>query len=183
MLVRIDGELGAGVTPKDVVLAVIGQLGTAGGTGYAIEFAGQVMRNMSVEGRMTVCNMAIEAGARSGMVAYDQNTEDYIKGRPYAPNGEQWEQAVTAWKDLHSDAGAEFDKVIEIDGASIQPQVTWGTSPEMVAPVTAVVSNPTDADDAVKREGQERALQYMDLAAGMPISDIKIDRVFYWFLY
>ena len=160
------------------MLAVIGELGTAGGTGYAIEFAGEVMRNMSVEGRMTVCNMAIEAGARSGIVAYDSNTESYIKGRPYAPTEDQWEQAVTAWQDLHSDEGAYFDKVIEINGADIQPQVTWGTSPEMVAPITAVVPNPIDADDAVKREGQERALEYMALKAGMPISEIKIDRVF-----
>lgn len=178
MLVRIDGKLGAGVTPKDVVLAVIGEIGTAGGTGYAIEFAGEVMRDMSVEGRMTVCNMAIEAGARSGMVAYDKNTEQYIKGRPYAPTDEQWEQAISVWKELHSDEGAHFDKVIEINGAEILPQVTWGTSPEMVAPVTAVVPNPNDATDAVQREGQERALEYMDLEAGMSISDIKVDRVF-----
>ncbi len=178
LLIKIDGKLGVGVTPKDVILAVIGEIGTAGGTGYAIEFGGEVIRTMSMEGRMTVCNMAIEAGARVGMVAVDDITLDYVKGRPYAPKGEQWDQAVAYWKTLHSDADAKFDRVVEVDGASIKPQVSWGTSPEMVVAVDANVPNPSDFADDVKRRAAERALEYMGLQAGQPITSIKLDRVF-----
>lgn len=178
MLVKVDGELGIGVTPKDVVLHVIGVIGTAGGTGYAIEFGGDVFRAMSMEGRMTVCNMAIEAGARVGLVAVDQITIDYVEGRPFAPKGEQWEQAVSAWADLVSDADAEFDSVIEIDAADIEPQVTWGTSPEMVVGVSGQVPNPANETDQVTIDGINRALQYMGLEADQNITDIKLDRVF-----
>lgn len=178
LLVRVDGTLGHGVTAKDVVLAIIGEIGTAGGTGYAIEFAGEVFRNMSMEGRMTVCNMAIEAGARAGMVAVDGITLDYVKGRHFAPAGELWERAVEAWSDLHSDDDAVFDKVVEIDGSSIKPQVSWGTSPEMVLPVDGVLPDPDEETDPVKKEGITRALQYMGLKAGQAISQIAVDRVF-----
>lgn len=178
MLVRIDGQLLTGVTAKDAVLAVIGKIGTAGGNGYAIEFGGQVIRDMSMEGRMTVCNMAIEAGARVGMVAVDDTTLDYVKGRPYAPAGEQWEQAVTAWRDLHSDADAHFDAIVELRGEDIKPQVTWGTSPEMVLPVDGVVPNPEDIEDSSRREGVERALEYMGLTGGMAITEIRPQKVF-----
>jgi 3-isopropylmalate/(R)-2-methylmalate dehydratase large subunit len=178
LLIKVNGKLGAGVTPKDVVLAVIGEIGTAGGNGSAIEFGGEVMRAMSMEGRMTVCNMAIEAGARVGMVAVDNITLDYVKGRPYAPKGEQWDQAVAYWKTLHSDIDAKFDRVVEIDGNTIQPQVSWGTSPEMVASIDANVPNPADFSDPTKRSAVERALQYMGLTAGQPIKSIKLDRVF-----
>jgi 3-isopropylmalate/(R)-2-methylmalate dehydratase large subunit len=178
MLVRVDGELGVGVTAKDVVLAVIAHLGTAGGTGYAIEFGGEVFRTMSMEGRMTVCNMAIEAGARVGMVAVDDITLEYVKGRKFAPTGELWQQAVANWQTLHSDVDAVFDAVIEFKGEDIQPQVSWGTSPEMVLPVSGLVPDPEQMDDPVKREGAARALSYMDLQAGQPLTDIKVDRVF-----
>ena len=178
MLVRIDGKLGVGVAAKDVVLAVIGKIGTAGGTGYAIEFGGQVIRDMSMEGRMTICNMAIEAGARVGMVAVDETTIDYVKGRPFAPNEQEWEQAVSYWQTLHSDPDAHFDAVVELDGSSIEPQVTWGTSPEMVAAVGAVVPAPNDFSDPVQRSACERALTYMGLSAGQAITDITLDRVF-----
>ena len=178
MLVRVDGELAPGVTAKDVVLAIIGKIGTAGGTGYAIEFGGEVMRKLSMEGRMTVCNMAIEAGARAGMVAVDQVTLDYVKDKPYAPKGEHWDAAVQNWSRLHSDDDAVFDAVIELRGEEIEPQVSWGTSPEMVAPVNALVPNPADERDATKRAGIERALEYMGLSAGQKISEIKLDRVF-----
>jgi len=178
MLVRVDGELGLGVTPKDVVLHVIGVIGTAGGTGYAIEFGGDVFRNMSMEGRMTVCNMAIEAGARVGLVSVDQITLDYVEGRAFAPKGEQWDMAVAAWKDLVSDDDAEFDEVIVINGADIEPQVTWGTSPEMVVGVSAQVPNPANETDQVKIDGINRALEYMGLNADQNITDIKLDRVF-----
>lgn len=178
MLVRVDGELGKGVTAKDVVLAIIGEIGTAGGTGYAIEFAGKVFEDMSMEGRMTVCNMAIEGGARVGMVAVDQTTIDYVKGRPYAPKGEQWDMAVAAWADLHSDADAEFDHVVVLNGSEIEPQVTWGTSPEMVLPVSAQVPNPAKEKDDVKSAGISRALEYMGLTAEQNITDIQLDRVF-----
>jgi len=178
MLVRVDGELRAGVTAKDVVLAIIGKIGTAGGTGYAIEFGGDVIRNMSMEGRMTVCNMAIEGGARAGMVAVDQITLDYVKGKPYAPKGEHWDLAVEAWSDLHSDVDAEFDAVVELRGEDIEPQVSWGTSPEMVAPISANVPDPAAEGDATKRTGIVRALEYMGLEAGQKISDIHLDRVF-----
>jgi len=178
MLVSVDGELGAGVTAKDVVLAVIGEIGTAGGTGYAIEFGGEAIRSLSVEGRMTVCNMAIEAGARAGMVAVDDKTIEYVKGRPYAPSDAQWDAAVAQWRDLVSDADAKFDREVHIDAASIQPQVSWGTSPEMVASVDDSVPDPTQQSDPVKRSGMEKALAYMDLKAGTPIRDIQIDKVF-----
>lgn len=178
MLVRVNGRAGPGVTAKDLVLAIIGEIGTAGGTGYAIEFGGEAIMDLSVEGRMTVCNMAIEAGARAGMVAVDAKTIDYVKGRPYAPRGEQWEQAVAAWRELHSDADAHFDRVVELDAAEIQPQVTWGTSPEMVAPVGDKVPDPAAESDPVKRGGIEKALAYMGLEANMPITAIKLDRVF-----
>jgi len=178
MLVRVDGVLGAGVTPKDVVLAIIGQIGTAGGNGHAIEFGGQVFRDMSMEGRMTVCNMAIEAGARVGMVAADDKTIAYFDGKPFAPTGEQWDAAVAYWQTLHSDADAVFDTVVVMDGAAIEPQVSWGTSPEMVVPVTATVPTLDDAEDAVERSSFERAYQYMGLKAGQKITDIQLDRVF-----
>ncbi|WP_192879388.1 3-isopropylmalate dehydratase large subunit [Microbulbifer sp. A4B17] len=178
MLVRVDGQLRPGVTAKDVVLAIIGKIGTAGGTGYAIEFGGEVMRNMSMEGRMTVCNMAIEGGARAGMVAVDQITLDYVKGKPYAPKDEMWDRAVEAWSHLHSDDDAVFDEVVVLVGEDIEPQVSWGTSPEMVAPISAQVPTPSDESDATKRTGMERALEYMGLNAGQNISDIKLDRVF-----
>ena len=178
MQINVDGQLGAGVTAKDVVMAIIGQIGTAGGTGYAIEFTGQVFRDMSMDGRMTVCNMAIEAGARVGMVAVDQTTVDYVKGRPFAPNGEQWAAAVEYWQTLHSDADAVFDAVVELDGAQIVPQVSWGTSPEMVIPVTAAVPTLQDAKDELQREEWTRAYKYMGLQAGQALSDIQLDRVF-----
>ena len=178
MLVSVDGKVGAGVTAKDIVLAIIGEIGTAGGTGYAIEFAGEAIADLSMEGRMTVCNMAIEGGARAGLIAVDDTTINYVKGRPYAPTGEVWDQAVTAWQDLHSDEGAHFDHVVRLDAKSIEPQVTWGTSPEMVVPVTANVPNPTDEADAVKSQGISAALEYMGLKAGQPINEIKVDKVF-----
>lgn len=178
MLVRVDGELGPGVSPKDVVLAIIGHIGTAGGTGYAIEFGGKVFEDMSMEGRMTVCNMAIEAGARVGMVAVDQTTLDYVEGRTYAPKGEMWSQAVAEWRQLHSDDDACFDEIVVIDGSGIEPQVSWGNSPEMVQPINGNVPDPSQESDQVKREGIERALVYMGLTAGQAISDIHLDRVF-----
>ncbi|WP_444904275.1 3-isopropylmalate dehydratase large subunit [Microbulbifer sp. CnH-101-E] len=178
MLVRVDGTLLPGVTAKDVVLAIIGKIGTAGGTGYAIEFGGEVIRKMSMEGRMTVCNMAIEAGARAGMVAVDQITLDYVKGKPYTPKGEQWNRAVEAWRHLHSDDDADFDQVVVLQGEEIEPQVSWGTSPEMVVPISASVPDPAAETDATKSTGMLRALEYMGLSAGQKISDIRLDRVF-----
>ncbi len=178
MLIEVRGKVGRGVTAKDIVLAIIGEIGTAGGTGYAIEFGGEAIRDLSVEGRMTVCNMAIEAGARAGFVAVDDKTIEYVKGRPFAPKGELWEKAVESWRQLHSDEGAEFDKVVVIEAASIEPQVTWGTSPEMVVPVGATVPNPDDEPDPVKAAGMRRALEYMDLEPGTSITDIAVDKVF-----
>ncbi|MFV0478540.1 MAG: 3-isopropylmalate dehydratase large subunit [Parahaliea sp.] len=178
MLVRIDGRLQAGVTAKDVVLAVIGVIGTAGGTGYAMEFGGEAVRAMSMEGRMTLCNMSIEAGARAGMVSVDDITLDYIKGRTYAPKGEQWQQAVAAWRALHSDDEAVFDKVLELRAEDIAPQVTWGTSPEMVLPVEGFLPDPEQQATATASESVRRALAYMGLKAGMAITDIRLDRVF-----
>jgi len=178
MLVRVTGAVKEGITGKDIVLAIIGEIGTAGGTGYAIEFGGEAIANLSMEGRMTVCNMAIEAGARAGMIAVDQTTIDYVEGRTFAPIGVQWDLAVANWANLHSDDDAEFDKVIEIDGSKIQPQVTWGTSPEMVLPIDANIPNPESESDPVKRESIERALVYMDLKAGMAIKDIQLDSIF-----
>ncbi|MEY4210364.1 MAG: hypothetical protein RLZ92_743 [Pseudomonadota bacterium] len=178
MLIKVNGQVGLGVTAKDIVLAIIGKIGTAGGTGYTIEFAGTAIQALSMEGRMTVCNMAIEAGARAGLVAVDDTTIDYYQGRPYAPKGDDWAMAVRYWQRLHSDSDAKFDKVVELNAAEIKPQVTWGTSPEMVVPVDANVPNPADEADPVKREGMQRALQYMGLEAGQAITDIKVDRVF-----
>ncbi|HDY97921.1 MAG TPA: 3-isopropylmalate dehydratase large subunit [Pseudomonas sabulinigri] len=178
MLVNVEGKLGFGVTAKDVVLAVIGKIGTAGGNEHAIEFAGSAIRDLSVEGRMTICNMAIEAGARVGLVACDQKTIDYVKGRPYSPKGADWDAAVSTWQDLVSDANAHFDTVVELDAAAIKPQVSWGTSPEMVVAVDALVPDPQQEVDAVKRSGYQRALQYMGLEANQPITSIKLDRVF-----
>ncbi len=178
MLVRINGHVGAGVTAKDIVLAIIGKIGTAGGTGYTIEFAGEAIEDLSVEGRMTVCNMAIEGGARAGIVAVDQKTIDYVKGRPFAPQGAMFEQAAAAWRDLHSDAGAHFDCVVELEAADIMPQVSWGTSPEMVVSVTAQVPNPDAESDAIKANGMRKALAYMGLQAGQTIDSINVDKVF-----
>lgn len=178
MLVNVNGRLADGVTAKDLVLAVIGKIGTAGGTGFTIEFAGEAIRALSIEERMTICNMAIEAGARSGLVAVDDKTIDYVRGRPFAPTGASWERAVAAWRDLHSDPGAHFDAVVEIDASTIQPQVTWGTSPEMVVSVGAAVPDPAKESDPVRADGMRRALTYMDLKAGTPIRDIHIDKVF-----
>ncbi len=178
MLVRIDGRAAPGVTAKDLTLAVIGRIGTAGGTGCAIEYAGEAVAALSMEARMTLCNMAIEAGARAGMVAVDDTTIEYLRGRPWAPAGELWERAVETWRELHSDPGAHFDEVVVIDAAEIRPQVSWGTSPEMVAPVDGRVPRPEDFSDPVRRRGAERALEYMGLEAGMPIRDIRPDKVF-----
>ncbi|MGA0936853.1 MAG: 3-isopropylmalate dehydratase large subunit [Sedimenticolaceae bacterium] len=178
MKVEIVGPTAPGITAKDIVLAIIGEIGTAGGTGYAIEFAGQGITDLSMEGRMTLCNMAIEGGARSGFVAVDQKTIDYVKGRPYSPTEAQWDQAVAYWNTLHSDEGAQFDKVVTIEGSSIKPQVTWGTSPEMVVSVDANVPDPAKESDAVKAEGMSRALTYMGLEANTPINQIAIDKVF-----
>ena len=188
MLVQVDGALQPGVSAKDVALAIIGAIGTAGGTGYSIEFGGSTIRSLSMEGRMTLCNMAIEAGARAGMVAVDEKTIEYVKGRPFAPGtdpatgafvgGEEWEAAVAYWNTLKSDSGAQFDRVVELDGSAIEPQVTWGTSPEMVVGVSARVPNPAQEADASKRSAMERALVYMDLQADTPIQQIAIDKVF-----
>ncbi len=178
MQVKIEGKLGTGVTAKDIALAVIGKIGTAGGTGYAVEFAGSTVRGLSMEGRMTLCNMAIEAGARAGMVAADDTTIEYLKGRPYAPQGALWDQAVAYWRTLQSDEGAQFDQVITLDAPAIRPQVTWGTSPEMVVSVDDRVPDPANAPDVVKRGDWERALQYMGLQANTPIREISIDKVF-----
>lgn len=178
MLIKVNGQLNPGVTAKDVVLAIIGHIGTAGGTGYTIEFGGEAIQSLSVEGRMTVCNMAIEAGARAGIVAVDQKTIDYVKGRPFAPSGELWDQAVSAWQDMHTDSDATFDKVVELDAADIVPQVSWGTSPEMVAPVTGNIPDPANAATESKRNNYLQALKYMGLEPGMAIQSIKLDRVF-----
>ena len=178
MRVTVNGEVGHGVTPKDIVLAVIGKIGTAGGNGHAIEFAGSVFRNMSIEGRMTVCNMAIEAGARVGMVAVDEKTISYCEGRQFVPKGDLWNLAVTYWETLVSDDDAVFDSEIEMHAEDIAPQVTWGTSPEMVAPVTAIVPDPKDQPEGDRRKGITRALEYMGLKGGMPITSIAVDRVF-----
>ncbi|RRQ23390.1 3-isopropylmalate dehydratase large subunit [Guyparkeria sp. SCN-R1] len=178
MQVRVDGELGPGVTAKDVVLAIIGKIGTAGGTGYAIEFAGSAIESLSIEGRMSVCNMSIEAGARAGMVAVDEKTVDYFRDKPFAPTGEMFEQAAAYWRTLKSDPDAEFDKVVVLDGTKIEPQVSWGTSPEMVGPVNGRVPDPSAESDPVKAEGMRKALAYMGLEANTPMTDIQIDKVF-----
>ena len=178
MLIKVNGQLNSGVTAKDVVLAIIGHIGTAGGTGYTIEFGGEAIQSLSVEGRMTVCNMAIEAGARAGIVAVDEKTIEYVKGRPFAPTGETWDLAEAAWRDLVSDADAEFDAVVELEAADIAPQVSWGTSPEMVAPVTGNVPDPALMTNESKRNNYQQALKYMGLEAGTPIQSIQLDRVF-----
>ena len=179
LLVRVEGKLSLGCSAKDVVLAIIGRIGTAGGTGYTIEFAGSTIRALSMEGRMTVCNMAIEAGARAGLVGVDETTIAYVKGRPFSPSaGLEWEQAVRYWSTLHSDAGAHFDLVVELDATQIRPQVTWGTSPEMVLSIDDRVPDPDREKDASKRGAIERALSYMALEPNKPITDILIDKVF-----
>ena len=178
MLVRVEGVLAKGCSAKDIVLAVIGQVGTAGGTGFTIEFAGRAIRTLSMEGRMTVCNMAIEAGARAGLVAVDDTTIAYVKGRPFSPTGAEWDMAVAYWKTLQSDPGAPWDRVVELDAAQVRPQVTWGTSPEMVVSIEDRVPDPEREKDAGKREAIERALTYMALTPNKLISDIRIDKVF-----
>jgi 3-isopropylmalate/(R)-2-methylmalate dehydratase large subunit len=178
MLVRVDGTLTRGCSAKDIVLAIIGRIGTAGGTGYTIEFGGSAIRALSMEGRMTVCNMAIEAGARAGLVAVDETTIAYVKGRPFSPTGLEWEQAAAYWRTLRSDEDAAWDAVVELDAAQIRPQVTWGTSPEMVLSVEDRVPDPDREKDANKRGAMERALQYMALEPNKPIADIRIDKVF-----
>ena len=178
MLIRVDGQLPRGVTAKDIVLAIIGRIGTAGGTGYALEFGGSAIRALSMEGRMTICNMAIEAGARAGMVAVDETTIEYVRGRPYAPSEEEWDRAVEYWRTLHSDEGAQFDRVVELDASRIEPQVTWGTSPEMVTTIGGRVPDPAEMDDPRRRESAERALQYMGLEANTPMTEIQLDQVF-----
>ena len=178
MLVRVDGRLQPGSTAKDIVLAVIGKIGTAGGTGYTIEFAGEAIRNLTMEGRMTLCNMAIEAGARAGIVAVDETTIEYIKGRPYAPKGPALLQAMQYWRTLHSDADAKFDAVVELRAEEIDPQVTWGTSPEMVLSISDRVPDPEKERDPNKRSAMERALEYMNLIPNTPLSSIAIDKVF-----
>ncbi|KAB0584890.1 3-isopropylmalate dehydratase large subunit [Ideonella dechloratans] len=178
MLVKVEGALPKGCGAKDIVLAIIGKIGTAGGTGYTIEFAGSAIRALSMEGRMTVCNMAIEAGARAGLVAVDDTTINYVKGRPFSPSGVELEQAIAYWRTLHSDPGAHFDKVVELDAAQIRPQVTWGTSPEMVLSIEDRVPDPDKEKDAVKRDAMERALTYMGLEPNKALADVRIDKVF-----
>jgi len=178
MRVRVDGAIPPGVTAKDIVLAIIGKIGTAGGTGHAIEFAGSAIEQLSVEGRMTVCNMAIEAGARAGMIAVDDKTIEYFRGRPYAPKSGMWDTAVKSWRELKTDADARFDKEVVLNTADLKPQVSWGTSPEMVVPVDGAVPDPQKETDAVKRTGMQQALKYMDLEPGTPIRDIRLDKIF-----
>jgi 3-isopropylmalate/(R)-2-methylmalate dehydratase large subunit len=178
MLVRVNGRLGRGVTAKDVALALIGTIGTAGGTGYAIEYAGSTVQALSMEGRMTLCNMSIEAGARAGLIAADDTTIGYLRGRPYAPAGELWDRAVAYWRTLRSDPGAKFDRVVELNAADVKPQVTWGTSPEMVVSVDGRVPDPDKEKDPIRREGMERALNYMALEPNTLMSAIKVDKVF-----
>jgi 3-isopropylmalate/(R)-2-methylmalate dehydratase large subunit len=178
MRVRVEGKVHPGIAAKDIVLAIIGKIGTAGGTGHAIEFAGDAISRLSVEGRMTVCNMAIEAGARAGMIAVDETTVEYFHGRPYAPKGAQWDMAVKAWGDLHSDSDARFDKEIALNAADIKPQVTWGTSPEMVVAVDGVVPDPDKETDSVRRGSMLQALKYMGLKPGTPMRDISLDKIF-----
>jgi 3-isopropylmalate/(R)-2-methylmalate dehydratase large subunit len=178
MLIRVDGKAGPGVTAKDIILAIIGKIGTAGGTGYAIEFGGQAIQDLSMEGRMTLCNMAIEAGARAGFVAVDSKTIDYVRNRPYAPAEDDWDKAVAYWQTLHSDEGAKFDKVVTLDAAAIDPQVTWGTSPEMVTSISGSVPDPAKEPDETRASGMRRALEYMGLEPDTPITEIRPDKVF-----
>lgn len=178
MLISVDGQVGPGVTAKDIVLAIIGKIGTAGGTGCTLEFAGEAIRNLSMEGRMSVCNMSIEAGARAGMIAVDDTTVEYLKNRPFSPSAEHWAQAESSWRELQSDDDAHFDEVVHLEASSIEPQVSWGTSPEMVTSVNGKVPDPASDELAAKREGYSRALEYMDLQPATPISQIMLDRVF-----
>jgi len=178
MLVSVEGDLPFGITAKDLILAIIGHIGTAGGTGHVIEYAGSAIRNLSMEGRMTVCNMSIEAGARAGLVAPDETTFEYLKGRPMAPKGAAWEQALAFWKTLPSDPGARYDTEAKLDTAKVAPQITWGTSPQDVLPVTGAVPNPADERDPLKRQAMERSLQYMGLTPGTPLQEVKIERAF-----
>ena len=178
MQILVEGSLGTGVTAKDIALAIIGKIGTAGGNGYAIEFSGNAIRELSMEARMTLCHMAIEGGARAGMIAVDDTTIDYIQGRPFAPRGDLWERATAYWRTLKSDEGASFDRVVTLDASQIKPQVTWGTSPEMVTTIDGRVPDPTEVDDAVKRHDMENALKYMGLTANMPINEIYLDKIF-----
>ncbi len=178
LLIKVNGQVRRGVTAKDIVLAIIGRIGSSGGAGYAIEFSGDAISALSMEGRMTVCNMAIEAGARAGLIAVDETTINYYQGRPFSPVGEQWFMAVRAWEKLQSDEGAVFDKTIELDATEIKPQVTWGTSPEMVVAVDDTVPDPEQEKDPVKRQSMRRALEYMDLKPGCRITDIRLDKIF-----
>jgi len=178
MLIRVDGELPFGVTAKDIILAIIGRIGTAGGTGHVIEYAGSAIRGLSMEGRMTVCNMSIEAGARAGLIAPDDKTYEYLKGRPMSPKGARWEQAVAAWRLLPSDPGARYDTEVVLDAAEIVPQVTWGTSPQDVLPITGIVPNPADEKDEFRRRSIERSLEYMDLKPGTKLAEVPVQRVF-----
>lgn len=178
MRITIDGPVADGITAKDIVLRIIGEIGTAGGTGHTIEFAGEGIRNLSMEGRMTVCNMTIEGGARAGLIACDQTTIDYVKGRPFSPKGADWDKALSVWQNLHSDDDAEFDREIHIDGASIEPQVTWGTSPEMVTAVSKRIPDPAAETDPVKAGGMQKALDYMGLEANMAFDQVKVDKIF-----
>lgn len=178
MRITVKGTPREGITAKDITLAIIGKIGTAGGTGYVIEYAGEAIRNLSMEGRMTLCNMSIEAGARAGLVAPDETTFEYLKGRPMAPTGTQWDEAVAYWKTLPSDAGAVYDEEIELDASDIAPQVTWGTSPQDVLPITAEVPNPANENNEDKRNSMERALGYIGLEAGTKLTDVPVDKVF-----
>ncbi|MCI0749466.1 MAG: 3-isopropylmalate dehydratase large subunit [Nevskiales bacterium] len=178
LLIRVNGQVGRGVTAKDIALAIIGRIGTAGGTGFVIEYAGTAIDALSIEGRMTLCNMSIEAGARAGLVAPDRKTVEYVRGRPFAPAGDNWDQAVAAWQQLHSDPDARFDRILELEAQTIEPQITWGTSPEMVVPIGGRVPDPARVQDAVKRDGWQRALTYMGLAADTPMTEIPVDKIF-----
>ena len=178
MLVEVSGALGFGVTAKDLILNVIGGIGIAGGTGHVIEYAGEALRKLSMEGRMTICNMSIEAGARAGLIAPDDVTFEYLKGRPYSPKGAAWEQAVAFWRTLPSDPGAHYDRVVKIDAGAIAPQVTWGTKPEHVLPITGIIPDPADEPDEERRNSMLRALDYMGLKAGTRMVDVEVDHVF-----
>ncbi len=178
MEIRVNGKLGAGVTAKDVILAIIGKIGTAGATGYAVEYTGEVIRALSMEGRMTVCNMSIEAGARAGMIAPDEKTWAYVQGKPFAPKGAEWNEALAQWRTLPTDDGAVYDAVVELNGDDIAPYVSWGTSPGMVVPITSTVPSPADYSDEADRRAAARALEYMGLEAGVPMQDVRLDTVF-----
>ena len=178
MRIIVNGELGLGVTAKDIILHIIGQIGTAGGTGYVIEYSGEAISNLSMEGRMTICNMSIEAGARAGLIAPDQKTFEYIKGRPYAPSGDNWDKAISFWKSLPSDDGAKYDKEIVIDAKEISPQITWGTSPQDVVAIKGNVPDPDNEKNPDRKKAMERSLEYMGLEPKQEIQKIKVDKVF-----